>query len=434
MPIAISPPRRRSRSIFGDEDDNDELRASGRSTPSATNSAKRPRTSGYARGSSIASNAGNGDENGFQPGAIVRVDLRNFITYEKAEFFPGPNLNMVIGPNGTGKSSLVCAICLGLGWGAQHLGRATQVGEFVKHGTSEAIVEIELQGRPDDDGNHVIRSKIIRDGNSREWWVNNKKSSLKAVQALTRKLNIQIDNLCQFLPQDKVSEFAALSPVDLLQQTQRAAAPEKMLQQHDQLKELRKDQKTLEVHHEADQARLQNLEGRQQNLQPEVERLKERDDVVAQIRFLEKCMPFVEYQEKLGVHRENAEVKKQAQEQLHQLRQQVAPVLEAVNSKKAYRDQISQVVKERKTMVKRVEQDADGQAKGLEKFVDQIQTNDNTFVTERKSEVSRRNEIKKLDIDIRDLQAKIDQPPPEFNAAEHNELIVSRALIFVSIG
>lgn len=26
---------------------------------------------------------------------------------------------MVIGPNGTGKSTLVCAICLGLGWGPQ---------------------------------------------------------------------------------------------------------------------------------------------------------------------------------------------------------------------------------------------------------------------------------------------------------------------------
>ena len=54
-----------------------------------------------------------------QPGAIVRVKLTNFVTYTKAEFFPGPSLNMVIGPNGTGKSTLVCAICLGLGWGPQ---------------------------------------------------------------------------------------------------------------------------------------------------------------------------------------------------------------------------------------------------------------------------------------------------------------------------
>lgn len=52
-----------------------------------------------------------------QPGSIVRVKLTNFVTYTAVEFFPGPSLNMVIGPNGTGKSTLVCAICLGLGWG-----------------------------------------------------------------------------------------------------------------------------------------------------------------------------------------------------------------------------------------------------------------------------------------------------------------------------
>lgn len=56
---------------------------------------------------------------GFKPGAIVRIKLTDFVTYTSAEFFPGPRLNMVIGPNGTGKSTLVCAICLGLGWGPQ---------------------------------------------------------------------------------------------------------------------------------------------------------------------------------------------------------------------------------------------------------------------------------------------------------------------------
>lgn len=56
---------------------------------------------------------------GYKPGAIVRIKVTNFVTYTAAEFFPGPKLNMVIGPNGTGKSTLVCAICLGLGWGPQ---------------------------------------------------------------------------------------------------------------------------------------------------------------------------------------------------------------------------------------------------------------------------------------------------------------------------
>lgn len=56
---------------------------------------------------------------GYKPGAIVRIKVLNFVTYTSAEFHPGPKLNMVIGPNGTGKSTLVCAICLGLGWGPQ---------------------------------------------------------------------------------------------------------------------------------------------------------------------------------------------------------------------------------------------------------------------------------------------------------------------------
>jgi structural maintenance of chromosomes protein 5 len=61
---------------------------------------------------------GSGDDK-HKPGAIVRIKLTDFVTYTSAEFFPGPKLNMVIGPNGTGKSTLVCAICLGLGWGPQ---------------------------------------------------------------------------------------------------------------------------------------------------------------------------------------------------------------------------------------------------------------------------------------------------------------------------
>lgn len=64
-------------------------------------------------------NVGGGPAVQHRPGAIVRVKLRDFVTYRSAEFFPGPRLNMVIGPNGTGKSTLVCAICLGLGWSPQ---------------------------------------------------------------------------------------------------------------------------------------------------------------------------------------------------------------------------------------------------------------------------------------------------------------------------
>jgi len=100
----------------------------------------------------------------FQPGAIVRITLTNFVTYTFAEILPGPSLNMIIGPNGTGKSTLVCAICLGLGYSTNVLGRAKDVGSFVKRGTEEAIIEIELQGK-EGERNPVISRKIARAGN-----------------------------------------------------------------------------------------------------------------------------------------------------------------------------------------------------------------------------------------------------------------------------
>lgn len=51
----------------------------------------------------------------FRPGSIKRITLNNFMTYDRVELIPGPGLNLVLGPNGTGKSSIVSAICVGLG-------------------------------------------------------------------------------------------------------------------------------------------------------------------------------------------------------------------------------------------------------------------------------------------------------------------------------
>lgn len=36
-----------------------------------------------------------------------------------------------------------------------------------------------------------------------------------------KKLHIQVDNLCQFLPQEKVAEFTNMSKCDLLENTEK---------------------------------------------------------------------------------------------------------------------------------------------------------------------------------------------------------------------
>ena len=52
---------------------------------------------------------------GYCRGSILRCRMRNFLTYDDAEVFPGPKLNVLLGPNGTGKSAITHAVCLACG-------------------------------------------------------------------------------------------------------------------------------------------------------------------------------------------------------------------------------------------------------------------------------------------------------------------------------
>ena len=52
----------------------------------------------------------------FSRGCIVRLRVQNFMHYADQCVEPLPGFNVVIGHNGSGKSALISAICIGLGW------------------------------------------------------------------------------------------------------------------------------------------------------------------------------------------------------------------------------------------------------------------------------------------------------------------------------
>ncbi|KAF6233100.1 hypothetical protein HO173_008644 [Letharia columbiana] len=365
-----------------------------------------------------------GSQKKYQPGSIVRVELKNFVTYTAVEFFPGPSLNMVIGPNGTGKSTLVCAICLGLGWGPQHLGRAKEVSEYVKHGCQEAMIEIELAK----DGkrfknNVVIRCNIKRDGNKTVFSVNGKPQGKKAVIELCRSLSIQIDNLCQFLPQDKVVEFAAMTPVELLRSTQRAVASQEMIDMHENLKDLRRKQKDIQAKNTADQEQLDNLESRQRLQEADVERMRERELVETHVKMLEAARPFAAYRSARSVHGEAKEKRKAAQTELTRLGKEIEPSLRAVNAKEQYKAQIAAVVTERKNAISKAERHADA----IDKKFKGLQDKHNELVAADSAEKSggkkHRQEIVRLEGAINQLKRQMEVEPPELDVQAYNRRI-----------
>jgi len=226
-------------------------------------------------------------------GSVCRVRLHNFLTYADAELFPGPRLNVVLGPNGTGKSSIVCALCVGLAGSTKLLGRADKVGQFVRHEKEFGFTEIELVFHPK---NAVIRRTIYRDNRS-TWQLSGKETTINQIRQVLGRASIQIDNLCQFLPQDKVGEFSRMNAMQLLKATEAAIGDGDLLEKQEQIIQMQKENSTSERDLDAARASLELKRTENMQREKEVERIREHESRQKKTDHLEKKLLWVEFEE-----------------------------------------------------------------------------------------------------------------------------------------
>ncbi|EUC48201.1 hypothetical protein COCMIDRAFT_34256 [Bipolaris oryzae ATCC 44560] len=393
---------------------------------SSTSSSKRARHDRDASGSpSPSTYMQNDDADGtsayvqdeFQPGSLVRVKLKNFVTYTAAEFHLGPSLNMVIGPNGTGKSTLVCAICLGLGWGSEHLGRAKDLGAFVKHGASEAIVEIELATGPGNGPNRIVQRTIRKEDNKSVFFLDGKRVSQVAVTTMAKQFSIQIDNLCQFLPQDRVVEFAKMTDVDRLRETQRAAAPPHMVEWHDELKALRIEERNVQTKETNERSHLEKLEKQQNATREDVERFHQREGLLRKSKCLKKVRPMIEIKLLKNDILKMKEDRRLAMLELDQIKEDMEPARIALSEVETYRNQIEQVVKLRKNRVDLIKTQADKLVKDID--TEKAKASDSTELikVELRAKKSREQDIVRITADINRLEQKRQNTAVEYDAA-----------------
>lgn len=110
-------------------------------------------------------------------------------TYDTIEVYPGKNLNLVIGPNGTGKSTLVSGIILGLGGRPKTLGRGNTLSTYVKSGKATAKIEITLKKSATED---VVIGRSFDNFNMQQWYLNGTKVTLKEINEVINSFNIQV--------------------------------------------------------------------------------------------------------------------------------------------------------------------------------------------------------------------------------------------------
>jgi hypothetical protein len=329
---------------------------------------------------------------------------------------------MIIGPNGTGKSTLVCAICLGLGSKPAVLGRSKEIGEYVKHGHREAEIEVELAGKEGKE-NPIIHHTIKREGNKSSWRINGRQTPHKEVAALVRSYSIQIDNLCQFLPQDRVVEFAQMTPVGLLESTQKAAAREEMSAWHAQLKQLGQERISMQTTNAEDAILLANLEKRHAQQQGEVARIHERRALQIRLEGLEIAKPIMQYQTSRAEITEMKQARREREAELAALTEQVAPALQSVMEKEAHVNEIKAAVDEATPLVKRFETTITAKTKAVSDKKDEIATCETEHTTEVQSYKSRNPQIQQLEQKIRNLKHQHEQEPVAFDAPSFNARI-----------
>jgi structural maintenance of chromosomes protein 5 len=306
----------------------------------------------------------------------------------------------------------------------KHLGRARDVSEFVKTGNREATIEIELQKGDRMRRNPIITRIIKKEGNKSVYTLNGQTVPGKGVQELARSMNIQIDNLCQFLPQDKVVEFAAMTPVELLQSTQRAAAAPEMLQLHEDLKKLRAHQRELLNNSRGDRESLRNLEGRQEMQRDDVERLKQRDEIKRKVAWMEKCRPIPKYQDAKTRVKAAKERKNILTAELRSLTAELAPALRRVNERQEYEIQVRKALRDGREITEKADRNAENVMKKIADLEQKLKDLASMSEAERRSIKTKKEEYKRIRGVIGRIKKQMEEEPEPFDPKAVNDKMV----------
>ncbi|XP_062115541.1 structural maintenance of chromosomes protein 5 isoform X2 [Humulus lupulus] len=350
-----------------------------------------------------------GDDD-YMPGNIIEIELHNFMTFSHLTCKPGPRLNLVIGPNGSGKSSLVCAIALGLVGEPSLLGRATSVGAYVKRGEESGYTKITLRGATKEERITIMRKMDAR--NKSEWLLNGKVVPKKDIADITKRFNIQVSNLTQFLPQDRVCEFAKLSPVELLEETEKAVGDPQLPIRHRALIEKSKEVKNLERAIETNEKTLDQHKAYIAEQQREVERVRQREQLLVKAETMKKKVPWLKYDMMKAEYLEAKEKEKDAKKKLDEAAKLLKNLEEPIVRKKKEKGNLNAKVEK---MAGRIDVNAQKRITTLgeaESWGVKVQGSYEAMENLKRDEESRQQRILKAKEELAAAELELENMPP----------------------
>ncbi|MHA2360932.1 MAG: AAA family ATPase, partial [Candidatus Thorarchaeota archaeon] len=141
---------------------------------------------------------------------VESARMKNFLSFYEGTIEFDSGLTVIVGPNGSGKTSIFHAIKFALG-SNQRENRYSKWSDFIRHGASSAEVEITVKKNGQNIG---FLRKIDRDGIPRSY-VDGKRVKAAELRAIVDGLNLDMDNPLVFMPQERINALRDMDPVEV---------------------------------------------------------------------------------------------------------------------------------------------------------------------------------------------------------------------------
>ena len=153
-----------------------------------------------------------------EAGVIEKLTLKNFMCHDFFELELGPQINFIIGRNGSGKSAILTGISVGLGAKANDTNRGSSIRDLIKDGKSMSRITIVLKNdgswayRPEEYGRKIIIERKLQRVGTNSYSIKDERGKTVSTKKATLdeilyQFNITVDNPLAFLSQDKAREF-----------------------------------------------------------------------------------------------------------------------------------------------------------------------------------------------------------------------------------
>lgn len=182
-----------------------------------------------------------------------------------------------------------------MGGSTKILSERNKLADYVKNGKD--IAEITVTVYKDDRRNRKVFCREFDRKNKSIYHIDQRKVTEKEYIEQITGLNIQVGNLCQFLPQERVQDFAKQNPQELFASTQKSVCSEEMIESFDKLKELRNIQLNGNKQTERTADLLREHERRVELLQTAVDNIRRQDEILHRKNVIEKKLAWMDFEE-----------------------------------------------------------------------------------------------------------------------------------------